>query len=90
MGAVVGGVLTCLLLALTIAADPLSPLDPSPLHPTPGNEALASRMENPMNPTENSPLDQQYVVGVDFGTLSGRAVVVRVSDGLELGTGVFE
>ncbi|QQQ61938.1 ribulokinase [Paenarthrobacter ureafaciens] len=43
-----------------------------------------------MNPTENSPLDQQYVVGVDFGTLSGRAVVVRVSDGLELGTGVFE
>ena len=25
------------------------------------------------------------VVGVDFGTLSGRAVVVRVSDGLELG-----
>jgi L-ribulokinase len=47
-------------------------------------------MENPMNPTENSPLDQQYVVGVDFGTLSGRAVVVRVSDGLELGTGVFE
>ena len=26
------------------------------------------------------------VVGVDFGTLSGRAVVVRVSDGAELGT----
>ena len=25
------------------------------------------------------------VVGVDFGTLSGRAVVVRVSDGTELG-----
>jgi L-ribulokinase len=29
-----------------------------------------------------------YVVGVDYGTLSGRAVVVRVSDGAELGTGV--
>ncbi|MFI2754470.1 ribulokinase [Cellulomonas sp. P22] len=28
------------------------------------------------------------VVGVDYGTLSGRAVVVRVSDGAELGTGV--
>src|SRR6478736_9286261 len=27
----------------------------------------------------------QYVVGVDFGTLSGRAVVVRVADGAELG-----
>jgi len=27
-----------------------------------------------------------YVVGVDFGTLSGRAVVVRVSDGAEVGT----
>jgi L-ribulokinase len=32
--------------------------------------------------------DEQYVVGVDYGTLSGRAVVVRVSDGAELGTGV--
>ena len=28
------------------------------------------------------------VVGVDFGTLSGRAVVVRVSDGAELGSAV--
>jgi len=32
----------------------------------------------------------QYVVGVDFGTLSGRAVVVRVSDGAEVGTAVHE
>ncbi|MFY1670548.1 ribulokinase [Plantactinospora sp. WMMB334] len=32
----------------------------------------------------------RYVVGVDFGTLSGRAVVVRVSDGAELGSGVHE
>ncbi|WSE35117.1 ribulokinase [Amycolatopsis rhabdoformis] len=29
-------------------------------------------------------------IGVDFGTLSGRAVVVRVSDGAELGTAVYE
>jgi L-ribulokinase len=31
-----------------------------------------------------------HVVGVDFGTLSGRAVVVRVSDGAELGSAVHE
>ena len=31
-----------------------------------------------------------YVVGVDFGTLSGRAVVVRVSDGEELADAVVE
>src|ERR1041385_5664252 len=29
-----------------------------------------------------------YVIGVDFGTLSGRAVVVRVADGAELGSAV--
>ena len=33
---------------------------------------------------------EQFVVGVDFGTLSGRAVVVRVADGAELGAGVHE
>ncbi|MEV4561343.1 ribulokinase [Kitasatospora sp. NPDC049285] len=32
--------------------------------------------------------EESYVVGVDFGTLSGRAVVVRVRDGEELGTAV--
>ncbi|MEU9981858.1 ribulokinase [Streptomyces sp. NPDC050856] len=31
---------------------------------------------------------ESYVVGVDFGTLSGRAVVVRVRDGEELGSAV--
>jgi L-ribulokinase len=31
-----------------------------------------------------------YVVGVDFGTLSARALVVRVSDGTEAGTAVGE
>jgi L-ribulokinase len=30
------------------------------------------------------------VVGVDFGTLSGRALVVRVSDGAEVGTAVHD
>jgi L-ribulokinase len=32
----------------------------------------------------------RVVVGVDFGTLSGRALVVRVSDGAELGTAVHD
>ncbi len=31
-----------------------------------------------------------YTIGVDYGTLSGRAVVVRVSDGAEVGTAVHE
>jgi L-ribulokinase len=35
-------------------------------------------------------MSHQYVVGVDFGTLSGRALVVRVADGAELGTAVHE
>ncbi|AGZ43374.1 ribulokinase [Actinoplanes friuliensis] len=33
---------------------------------------------------------ESYVIGVDFGTLSGRAVVVRVADGAELGSAVHE
>jgi len=33
---------------------------------------------------------EKYVVGVDYGTLSGRALVVRVSDGAEVGTAVHE
>ncbi|MEY4366850.1 MAG: L-ribulokinase, partial [Actinomycetota bacterium] len=35
-------------------------------------------------------MSEKYVIGVDYGTLSGRAVVVRVSDGRELGTAVLE
>ncbi|MER7456747.1 ribulokinase [Micromonospora sp. NPDC126480] len=31
---------------------------------------------------------ERYVVGVDFGTLSGRALVVRIRDGAEVGTAV--
>src|SRR5436190_2418753 len=34
--------------------------------------------------------DQACVVGVDFGTLSGRAVVVRAVDGAELGSAVHD
>ncbi len=34
--------------------------------------------------------DERYVVGVDFGSLSGRAVIVRVSDGAELGSASHE
>ncbi|HWT22718.1 MAG TPA: ribulokinase [Solirubrobacteraceae bacterium] len=37
-----------------------------------------------------SPEGERCVVGIDFGTLSGRAVVVRVSDGAELGSAVHE
>jgi L-ribulokinase len=33
---------------------------------------------------------QQYVVGIDYGTLSGRVVVVRVSDGTELASAVHD
>lgn len=33
-------------------------------------------------------LEEQYAIGVDYGTLSGRAVVVRVSDGAEVGSAV--
>src|SRR5215204_2852712 len=35
-------------------------------------------------------MSDRYVVGVDFGTLTGRALVVRVSDGAEVGTAVHE
>jgi L-ribulokinase len=35
-------------------------------------------------------MSEKYVIGVDYGTLSGRAVVVAVSDGKELGSGVLE
>ncbi|TDQ52033.1 ribulokinase [Actinorugispora endophytica] len=34
------------------------------------------------------PREHQYVVGIDFGTLSGRAVVARVADGAQLAEAV--
>ena len=33
--------------------------------------------------------EEQFVIGVDYGTLSGRAVVVRVGDGAEVGSAVY-
>ncbi|SDK96646.1 L-ribulokinase [Cryobacterium psychrotolerans] len=39
---------------------------------------------------EESHSDESYVLGVDYGTLSGRAVVVRVSDGAELGSATLD
>ncbi|MFD6983952.1 ribulokinase, partial [Streptomyces sp. NPDC059956] len=43
---------------------------------------------HPLAPTPPSEESEQYTVGVDFGTLSGRAVVVRVRDGQELAAAV--
>jgi L-ribulokinase len=41
--------------------------------------------------SEHSPDHRdEYTIGVDFGTLAGRAVVVRVSDGAEMGSAVTE
>ncbi len=40
--------------------------------------------------TVASPPGPRYLVGVDFGTLSGRAVVVDAADGRVLGSGVSE
>jgi len=38
----------------------------------------------------NNPTTDACVVGIDYGTLSGRALVVRVADGAELGTATHE
>ena len=43
-----------------------------------------------MSSAAASSSDEQFVIGVDYGTLSGRALVVRVSDGAELGSGVYD
>ena len=46
----------------------------------------------PENAASGGPASRgnSFVVGVDYGTLSARALVVRVSDGAELGTAVSE
>lgn len=41
-------------------------------------------------PDSTSDLANKYVIGVDYGTLSGRALLVRVSDGSEIATAVYE
>ena len=35
-------------------------------------------------------MEETYVLGIDFGTLSGRAAIVRVTDGLEKAAAVYE
>jgi L-ribulokinase len=35
-------------------------------------------------------MTEKYVIGVDYGTLSGRALIVRASDGHEMGSAVFD
>jgi len=40
--------------------------------------------------TTDSLPHETYVIGIDYGTLSGRAVVVRVSDGVELGAAMLD
>jgi len=47
-------------------------------------------MPETLSTSSFNPHSDQYVIGVDYGTLSGRAVVVRVRDGRELGSAVHE
>jgi L-ribulokinase len=35
-------------------------------------------------------MSEKYVIGVDYGTLSGRALIVRAADGKEMGSAVFD
>ncbi len=35
-------------------------------------------------------MSEQYTIGLDFGTSSVRALIVRLSDGAEIGTGIFD
>ena len=53
-----------------------------------GNPSLSGSASS-ASPDASTSADQ-YVIGVDYGTLSGRAVVVRVSDGAELGSAVLD
>ena len=43
-----------------------------------------------MSDSANKDVANKYVIGVDYGTLSGRALLVRVSDGAEIATAVYE
>jgi L-ribulokinase len=45
-------------------------------------------VNTPSNPQIKA--DDRFVIGVDYGTLSGRALVVRVSDGLEVSSAVLD
>jgi L-ribulokinase len=58
----------------------------------PENSQNGTTMTVSANRDSTSPdsSEDSYAVGVDYGTLSGRAVVVRVSDGAELGSAVCQ
>jgi L-ribulokinase len=56
----------------------------------PDQKGPAPRGAIEMSTQENVDRPDACVVGVDYGTLSGRAVVVRVRDGAELGSAVYE
>ena len=45
---------------------------------------------SPPRDSDPSSTEESYVIGIDYGTLSGRAVVVRVSDGVELGSATLD
>src|SRR6478609_9383819 len=47
-------------------------------------------MPDALTTSSSEPSHDPCVIGVDYGTLSGRAVVVRVRDGKELGSAVHE
>ncbi|WP_199190323.1 ribulokinase [Cryobacterium sp. N22] len=47
-------------------------------------------MTNASPSRDSEPSTESYVIGIDYGTLSGRAVVVRVSDGVELGSATLD
>jgi L-ribulokinase len=53
----------------------------------PGGSGKSRPLHPPAAPRASA---ESYVIGVDYGTLSGRALVVRVSDGAELGTAVCD
>jgi L-ribulokinase len=54
------------------------------------NQGPADPSQGPAARNSGGPARDACVVGVDFGTLSGRALVVRVADGAELGTAMHE
>src|SRR3954467_4920810 len=51
---------------------------------------LAITIAEPLTKGDPEMANDALVVGVDFGTLSGRALVVRVRDGAELGVAVHD
>ncbi len=58
-------------------------IEPEAGRPGQHHRTTRTRRDPPMSAGQ-----EQYTIGVDYGTLSGRAVVVRVSDGAELGSAV--